>query len=300
MNGSRNPAASPTTSQPRPPCARRGSRAGSPPRCRRSPRPPATPPRCRAAMAPTEAAPPWSPPPRRSRAVVARPCRPARSRCSPGPPGPARSRSTPRRRARPSGRPSAGRRPSRDVPRQPDAIAERRRPNHARGRPDDRARAVRPHDHPRFEHLTVGRHQRWRPAHLRESTLRAASPRRTFAPAPVASARSAGSSAARSNPTAVWPPRLGAVREPERAAARRLDAHRRDRPRDAGEGRLVEPCPAQLAHGRRRREHATRPPAPGRCTLEEHHLATRTGEIRRGHRARGAAADDHDVDAPPR
>ena len=89
---------------------------------------------------------------------------------------------------------------------------------------------------------------------------------------------------------------LGAVRQPERGPARGLDAHRRDRPRDAGDCVVVEPRPAQLPHRGRRREHAACAPVPRRGSFHDQHVVAGPREVRGRPGARGAAADHDNVD----
>jgi hypothetical protein len=78
------------------------------------------------------------------------------------------------------------------------------------------------------------------------------------------------------------------------AVPRGLDPHRRDR-RATGRGPSRPVLPGSAAHGRRR-EHTV---ASGRRRARGAPPATH-GRIRCGRGASGAAADDHDIDPPPR
>ena len=282
MNGSRNPAASPTSSQPSP--ARRrhaGGRAGPRPRSHRSAR------GARQATGSSAAggiaastAPTDGRRPSRSQPLPAT-RRPSTIPTLTRPPGTGRE---PDVAAVEQDHPRVARRVrSRDRRHGTSAPTRGAEPRPAGRRRAPRATTDRSPSAPTMTRASMRRRRpveptrRARDVDAGDRPRRAGPPRRRAARA----SSSGGSSADRSSPTA------GAPSEPSspyvsrnRVPAGGLDPHRRDRPGDAASSPSSSPSRAQRVDRRRRGEHAAGPPATRRRPLQRGRRRGRAGRAR--------------------
>ena len=89
---------------------------------------------------------------------------------------------------------------------------------------------------------------------------------------------------------------IGAVGQPERRPARRFDPHRRDRPGDGKQRRLVDAGSSQRSHRRWRGEHAAGTPAPYRIALQDDDFVPGVRQPGRQHGSGRSTADHGDLD----
>ena len=89
---------------------------------------------------------------------------------------------------------------------------------------------------------------------------------------------------------------LRPVRQADDRPTRRLEAHRRDRARHAGDHGLGDAQPTQRLDRDRGAEHATGTPPPRRLSLQDGDVDAAARERGRERAARQPASDDRDVD----
>ncbi len=89
---------------------------------------------------------------------------------------------------------------------------------------------------------------------------------------------------------------LGPVGQPHHGLPRRLEPHRGDRSGDACDHGRIEPRRPQRLDGRGRGEDTTGMPSPGRCAFQELDLDARPRESRGEGRPGGSGPDDRHVD----